>query len=230
MIQKVLIINIIFFNRLYIYLLCCYVNLFTYNCFLQLYCSSKDILMRVVAHNLSPELTLVEKVCLWKIILTCLSVFFECWIFKCCTTLYPLILGVFDFFSNLPILKVMTPNPECATVETTILDALHIMHDGKFLHLPVLDRGENFSQNLNSTMWIYHKHPSSGKNDANHQGPFVWQVFQWNLRRTFNYLVCSTNFTFSNPGYYCLRNLKPSNMSFLIPCIMVGFLCLGDEQ
>ncbi|KAL4021193.1 hypothetical protein IC575_019984 [Cucumis melo] len=58
--------------------------------------TSKDILMRVVAHNLSPELTLVE--------------------------------------------KVMTPNPECATVETTILDALHIMHDGKFLHLPVLDR------------------------------------------------------------------------------------------
>ncbi|TYK02776.1 CBS domain-containing protein CBSCBSPB3 [Cucumis melo var. makuwa] len=61
-----------------------------------MYYSSKDILMRVVAHNLSPELTLVE--------------------------------------------KVMTPNPECATVETTILDALHIMHDGKFLHLPVLDR------------------------------------------------------------------------------------------
>lgn len=26
-------------------------------------CSSKDILMRVVAQNLSPELTLVEKVC-----------------------------------------------------------------------------------------------------------------------------------------------------------------------
>ncbi|KAF9678912.1 hypothetical protein SADUNF_Sadunf07G0085800 [Salix dunnii] len=58
--------------------------------------TSKDILMRVVAHNLSPELTLVE--------------------------------------------KVMTPNPECVTVETTILDALHLMHDGKFLHLPVLDK------------------------------------------------------------------------------------------
>lgn len=58
--------------------------------------TSKDILMRVAAQNLSPELTLVE--------------------------------------------KVMTPNPECATVETTILDALHIMHDGKFLHLPVLDK------------------------------------------------------------------------------------------
>lgn len=58
--------------------------------------TSKDILMRVVAQNLSPELTLVE--------------------------------------------KVMTPNPECATLETTILDALHIMHEGKFLHLPVLDR------------------------------------------------------------------------------------------
>lgn len=36
----------------------------------------------------------------------------------------------------------MTLNPECATLDTTILDALHIMHDGKFLHLPVLDRGK----------------------------------------------------------------------------------------
>jgi CBS domain-containing protein len=58
--------------------------------------TSKDILMRVVAQNLSPELTLVE--------------------------------------------KVMTPNPECATVDSSILEALHIMHDGKFLHLPVLDK------------------------------------------------------------------------------------------
>ncbi|CAN8254666.1 unnamed protein product [Cochlearia groenlandica] len=58
--------------------------------------TSKDILMRVVAQNLSPELTLVE--------------------------------------------KVMTPNPECASLETTILDALHTMHDGKFLHLPILDK------------------------------------------------------------------------------------------
>ncbi|XP_049398208.1 CBS domain-containing protein CBSCBSPB3 [Solanum stenotomum] len=58
--------------------------------------TSKDILMRVVAQNLSPELTLVE--------------------------------------------KVMTSNPECATLETTILEALHIMHDGKFLHLPIIDR------------------------------------------------------------------------------------------
>ncbi|KAK6150779.1 hypothetical protein DH2020_015711 [Rehmannia glutinosa] len=60
--------------------------------------SSKDILMRVVAQNLSPEQTLVE--------------------------------------------KVMTHKPECATLETTILEALHIMHDGKFLHLPVVDKGE----------------------------------------------------------------------------------------
>ncbi|CAM8951020.1 unnamed protein product [Rhodiola kirilowii] len=61
--------------------------------------TSKDILMRVVAQNLSPELTLVE--------------------------------------------KVMTPDPECATLETAILDALHIMHDGKFLHLPVVDKDGN---------------------------------------------------------------------------------------
>lgn len=33
----------------------------------------------------------------------------------------------------------MTPNPECAGFDTTLVDALHIMHDGKFLHLPVTD-------------------------------------------------------------------------------------------
>ncbi|KAL2457272.1 CBS domain-containing protein CBSCBSPB5 [Forsythia ovata] len=58
--------------------------------------TSKDMLMRVIAQDLLPESTLVE--------------------------------------------KVMTPNPECATVDTSIVNALHTMHDGKFLHLPVVDR------------------------------------------------------------------------------------------
>ncbi|XP_023531336.1 CBS domain-containing protein CBSCBSPB5-like [Cucurbita pepo subsp. pepo] len=58
--------------------------------------TSKDILMRLIAQNLPPESTLVE--------------------------------------------KVMTPNPECASIDTPIVDALHTMHDGKFLHLPVMDR------------------------------------------------------------------------------------------
>ncbi|MED6111342.1 hypothetical protein PIB30_051493 [Stylosanthes scabra] len=58
--------------------------------------TSKDLLMRVAAQNLSPELTLVE--------------------------------------------KVMTPNPDCATLDTTIVEALHMMHKGKFLHLPVVDK------------------------------------------------------------------------------------------
>ncbi|KAL0429616.1 UNVERIFIED_CONTAM: CBS domain-containing protein CBSCBSPB1 [Sesamum radiatum] len=58
--------------------------------------TSKDMLMRVIAQDLPPESTLVE--------------------------------------------KVMTPNPECATIDSPIVDALHIMHDGKFLHLPVVDK------------------------------------------------------------------------------------------
>ncbi|KAK7358656.1 hypothetical protein VNO77_00594 [Canavalia gladiata] len=58
--------------------------------------TSKDILMRVIAQNLPPSSTLVE--------------------------------------------KVMTKNPECATIDTPIVDALHTMHDGKFLHLPVIGR------------------------------------------------------------------------------------------
>ncbi|KAF7834112.1 CBS domain-containing protein CBSCBSPB3-like [Senna tora] len=63
--------------------------------------TSKDILLRVVAQNLSPELTLVE--------------------------------------------KVMTPNPQCASLDTTIIEALHMMHEGKFLHLPVLDKDGNIT-------------------------------------------------------------------------------------
>ncbi|CAH0479124.1 unnamed protein product [Peronospora belbahrii] len=39
---------------------------------------------------------------------------------------------------------VMTPNPESTAPETSVLDAFHIMHDGKFLSLPVVspDSGE----------------------------------------------------------------------------------------
>lgn len=36
----------------------------------------------------------------------------------------------------------MTHNPECATLDTPILNALHNMHDGKYLHLPVVDKGD----------------------------------------------------------------------------------------
>ncbi|CAM8878343.1 unnamed protein product [Rhodiola kirilowii] len=63
--------------------------------------TSKDILMRVIANNLSPDTCLVE--------------------------------------------KVMTSSPECATVDTPIVDALHMMHEGKFLHLPVVDRDGNIT-------------------------------------------------------------------------------------
>ncbi|CAL9165166.1 unnamed protein product [Musa hybrid cultivar] len=61
--------------------------------------TSRDILMRVAAKNLSPETTAVE--------------------------------------------KVMTPNPDCRGIDTSILDALHTMRAGKFLHLPLTDRNGN---------------------------------------------------------------------------------------
>ncbi|KAK8936639.1 CBS domain-containing protein CBSCBSPB1 [Platanthera zijinensis] len=61
--------------------------------------TSRDILMRLIAQNLNPESTPVE--------------------------------------------KVMTSNPACGTIDTPIVDALHTMHEGKFLHLPVVDRDGN---------------------------------------------------------------------------------------
>ncbi|XP_064980093.1 CBS domain-containing protein CBSCBSPB5-like isoform X3 [Musa acuminata AAA Group] len=39
--------------------------------------------------------------------------------------------------------KVMTPNPDCRGIDTSILDALHTMRAGKFLHLPLTDRNGN---------------------------------------------------------------------------------------
>jgi CBS domain-containing protein len=35
--------------------------------------------------------------------------------------------------------RVMTPNPSSARLHTTILETLHSMHNGKFLHVPVFD-------------------------------------------------------------------------------------------
>ncbi|KAG6398533.1 hypothetical protein SASPL_139997 [Salvia splendens] len=89
--------------------------------------SSRDILYRVVAQNLSPDLTLTEKY-------LAMRVYIDSYLTD------DLMLPFTYHGSMLCLLKVMTPNPECATLETTILDALHIMHDRKFLHIPVLDK------------------------------------------------------------------------------------------
>ncbi|XP_071692303.1 CBS domain-containing protein CBSCBSPB5-like [Rutidosis leptorrhynchoides] len=51
--------------------------------------------------------------------------------------------------------KVMTPNPECSTIDTPIVDALHTMHDGKFLHLPVVDR-DGFVVSIVDVLHITH--------------------------------------------------------------------------
>ncbi|CAL9092613.1 unnamed protein product [Musa acuminata var. zebrina] len=42
-----------------------------------------------------------------------------------------------------PLEKVMTANTECATMEMTILEALHLMRDSNFLYLPVLSREDH---------------------------------------------------------------------------------------
>ena len=91
--------------------------------------SSKDVLMRVVAQNLSPELTLVEKVSSWDLWFSIPKVVEFC--------IHPR-----HTVSATILIQVMTAHPDCATLDTTILDALHIMHDGKFLHIPVLDGGK----------------------------------------------------------------------------------------
>ncbi|KAG9288935.1 hypothetical protein G9A89_019557 [Geosiphon pyriformis] len=43
--------------------------------------------------------------------------------------------------STCPVVKVMTPHPDTASSNTSILDALKKMYDGHFLNLPVVDSG-----------------------------------------------------------------------------------------
>ncbi|CAH0477044.1 unnamed protein product [Peronospora belbahrii] len=43
--------------------------------------------------------------------------------------------------SNCLLSSVMTPNPQTATLGTTILETLHSMHNGQFLHVPVFADG-----------------------------------------------------------------------------------------
>ncbi|KAI8388755.1 uncharacterized protein BYT42DRAFT_491092 [Radiomyces spectabilis] len=42
---------------------------------------------------------------------------------------------------NCSVVRVMTPNPDTATPQTTIMEALRRMNDGHYLNLPVLDDG-----------------------------------------------------------------------------------------
>ncbi|OQR96623.1 myosin-like protein [Achlya hypogyna] len=75
----------------------------------------------------------------------------------------------------------MTGNPDWARLDTTILDALHLMHDGKFLHLPVLnDDGAvvGLADVLQVTCSVVHQMGSFQKQHTASVNP-VWNKF-WN--------------------------------------------------
>ncbi|MCP4329775.1 MAG: CBS domain-containing protein [Alphaproteobacteria bacterium] len=38
--------------------------------------------------------------------------------------------------------EIMTPNPDTVSSETTAIEALRLMHDGDYRHLPVVDDGQ----------------------------------------------------------------------------------------
>ncbi|KAG6490633.1 hypothetical protein ZIOFF_051942 [Zingiber officinale] len=87
--------------------------------------TSKDVLRRVVVQHLSPELILVKKRNSIEPDTTLTKL-------NCSTVLIP--------FCNLSLQVVMTVNPFCATLEMTVLEALHVIRDQNFSHLPVIDR------------------------------------------------------------------------------------------
>ena len=173
---------ILFFKLLYIYLLCllCYCGLLMLWLFLKMYYSSKDILMRVVAHNLSPELTLVEKVCFWKIIFIylCILLIFNLQMLYCSVFTHPrgiwFILWSPNSQGNDPkswVCNSGDDNPWC------------IAHNARWevLASSGFRSWWEFSQNLNFAMWIYHKHPSSGEKDATHWKEMISLVWKWFL-------------------------------------------------
>ncbi|KAM3336186.1 hypothetical protein ACQJBY_030267 [Aegilops geniculata] len=90
--------------------------------------TSNDLVLRVVAQSLSPEATLVEKV--WC---------------KTGASTFQVIRVWFLFFHQLTKYAVISPmvmtaSPGCATLDTSILEALQSMQDRKFRHIPVVDK------------------------------------------------------------------------------------------
>ncbi|KAG2562004.1 hypothetical protein PVAP13_8KG146400 [Panicum virgatum] len=96
--------------------------------------TSRDILMRVIAKNLSSDSTPVE--------------------------------------------KVMTPDPECATVDMPILDALRTMQERKFLHLPVMDRGASSQKNVHCNLQMMSEahHESVAGSEAAYPSVFSFKL------------------------------------------------------
>lgn len=41
--------------------------------------------------------------------------------------------------SNTSLVRVMTPHPDSVPSTMTILEALHKMHEGRYLHLPIVE-------------------------------------------------------------------------------------------
>jgi CBS domain-containing protein len=87
----------------------------------------------------------------------------------------------------------MTPNPQCASLETTIIDALHMMHDGKFLHLPVVDKGKSYLVNcfhihnfvhFCAEYYLFHRWKCcclcgcfADKSRCNFSGKFIFEIY-----------------------------------------------------
>ncbi|ETV99940.1 hypothetical protein H310_07960 [Aphanomyces invadans] len=74
-----------------------------------------------------------------------------------------------------PVEKVMTADPEAAHVSTTIIDAFHIMQDGRFLNLPIVD--ENHKVVGLTDVLSLACHAFSGA-DGDHYGQFIQASFQ----------------------------------------------------
>ncbi len=70
-----------------------------------------------------------------------------------------------------PISDVMTPNPDCVPPSTTLLEAMHQMHDNRYLHLPVFDPVRKQFHGIVDVMQLTYSfgEGASGKND--------WQSF-----------------------------------------------------
>lgn len=83
--------------------------------------------------------------------------------------------------SNCLVSDAMTPNPDYASMDTTIVDALHLMHDGKFLHLPILgkdNRVVGLTDVLQVTYGVVNQMGSLSQAADENPNP-VWKNF-WN--------------------------------------------------
>ncbi|KAJ3213643.1 hypothetical protein HK099_007264 [Clydaea vesicula] len=76
-----------------------------------------------------------------------------------------------------PVMRVMTPHPDTANMDTTILEALRKMHAGRYLHLPVVCSDSGMLEGMVDVLKLTYSTLDQLNNLTSDSGGPVWNKF-----------------------------------------------------